>query len=70
MSEKRVGFSIGGQTPVWHDPDMRVGFARISAVDLVLPRSPQRIISTTTPAASAIVDQRRSAQEALIKLQV
>ncbi|MGU3664201.1 hypothetical protein ACLBX9_08470 [Methylobacterium sp. A49B] len=30
-SEKRVGFSIAGETLLWDDPDMLVGYARFSA---------------------------------------
>lgn len=36
LSDKRVGFSIAGQTPVWHDRNMLVGYARVSTLDLVL----------------------------------
>lgn len=64
VSDKRVGFSIAGQTPVLHDPDLLVGYAPVSTLDLVLQSGRQRIISTTTPAASAIIDQRRSAVSA------
>ena len=64
LSDKRVGFSIAGQTLVWHDLNMLVGYARVSTLDLVLQSGHQRIISTTTPAASAIIDQRRSAVSA------
>lgn len=64
LSEKRVGFSIAGQAPVWHDPDMLIGYARVSTLELVLQDGYQRIISTTTPASSAIIDQRRSAVSA------
>jgi DNA invertase Pin-like site-specific DNA recombinase len=33
LSEKRVGFSIAGQAPVWHDPDMLIGYARTSTLE-------------------------------------
>jgi DNA invertase Pin-like site-specific DNA recombinase len=33
LSEKRVGFSIAGQTAFWHYPDMLIGYARVSTLD-------------------------------------
>src|ERR1700710_646289 len=33
LSEKRVGFSIAGYTVFWHDPDMFIGYARVSTLD-------------------------------------